>query len=164
MPGAHLLPVFYDIGECRSSHLYPACDKSSVIYGTDFFSHCIIKRINLDLDQKNFLGFVQYGFSWICVLHWLQVEQNWALAHVSVLLLLCYLLGVMQFFSYFWWAYVTGSVMVLMKAPLPQSSRVEDHSMQAYGSKLIGCSNFSVFFFHDGGFAKTLSAYRLDLL
>lgn len=27
MPAAHLLPVFSDIGECRSSHLYSACDK-----------------------------------------------------------------------------------------------------------------------------------------
>lgn len=54
---------------------------------------------------------------------------------------------VMQFSLYFRWAYITGSVMVLMKAPPPPvSKRVVDDTVQACRSKLVGfCKLFCVF-------------------
>lgn len=49
--------------------------------------------------------------------------------------------------------------MVLRKAPSsPVFKRVVDDTMQACRSKLVVFSNFSVFFFHESGFAKVLSA------
>lgn len=44
MPAAHLLPVCYDIGECRSSHLYSACDKFCDLWNGIFFLSVYLKK------------------------------------------------------------------------------------------------------------------------